>query len=109
MFPIYTNKTIMFGKKILFFCLQACLRVGRLMEEGKAQTEMMSILKSNATGKSLWVARMARDMLGGNGVCDEYHVIRHLLNMEAAVTFEGTVDIHALVLGRAITGLQAFK
>ncbi|KAM6389906.1 LOW QUALITY PROTEIN: glutaryl-CoA dehydrogenase [Rhynochetos jubatus] len=88
--------------------LQACLRLGRLKDEGRAAPEMVSMLKRNSCGKALAVAREARDMLGGNGVCDEYHVIRHLLNLEAVNTYEGTHDIHALILGRAITGIQAF-
>lgn len=88
--------------------LQSCLRLGRLLDEKKACPEMISILKRNNCGKALDVARQARDMLGGNGVADEYHVIRHLLNLESVNTYEGTHDIHALILGRAITGLQAF-
>uniref|UniRef100_A0A8C3JPK4 Glutaryl-CoA dehydrogenase, mitochondrial n=1 Tax=Calidris pygmaea TaxID=425635 RepID=A0A8C3JPK4_9CHAR len=88
--------------------LQACLRLGRLKDEGKAAPEMVSMLKRNSCGKALAIAREARDMLGGNGVCDEYHVIRHLMNLEAVNTYEGTHDIHALILGRAITGIQAF-
>ncbi|XP_068524623.1 glutaryl-CoA dehydrogenase, mitochondrial [Anas acuta] len=88
--------------------LQACLRLGRLKDEGRAPPEAVSMLKRNSCGKALDIARQARDMLGGNGVCDEYHVIRHLLNLEAVNTYEGTHDIHALILGRAITGLQAF-
>ncbi|KAM4643848.1 LOW QUALITY PROTEIN: glutaryl-CoA dehydrogenase [Amazona ochrocephala] len=88
--------------------LQACLRLGRLKEEGRAAPEMVSMLKRNSCGKALSIAREARDMLGANGVCDEFHVIRHLLNLEAVNTYEGTHDIHALILGRAITGIQAF-
>ncbi|XP_057255876.1 glutaryl-CoA dehydrogenase, mitochondrial [Pezoporus wallicus] len=88
--------------------LQACLRLGRLKDEGRAAPEMVSMLKRNSCGKALSIAREARDMLGGNGVCDEFHVIRHLLNLEAVNTYEGTHDIHALILGRAITGIQAF-
>ncbi|XP_064355433.1 glutaryl-CoA dehydrogenase, mitochondrial [Dromaius novaehollandiae] len=89
--------------------LQACLRLGRLRDEGRAAPELASMLKRNSCGKALEVARQARDMLGGNGICDEYHVIRHLLNLEAVNTYEGTHDIHALILGRAITGIQAFS
>jgi len=89
--------------------LQACLQVGRLKDEGKATPEMISLIKRNSCGKSLDIARMARDMHGGNGVHDEYHVIRHVMNLEAVNTYEGTHDIHALILGRAITGIQAFK
>src|SRR5688572_952229 len=88
--------------------LQACLRVGRLMDEGRATPEMVSLIKRNSCGKSLDIARTARDMHGGNGVADEFHVIRHVLNLEAVNTYEGTHDIHALILGRAQTGLNAF-
>ncbi|XP_064479390.1 glutaryl-CoA dehydrogenase, mitochondrial-like [Ornithodoros turicata] len=87
---------------------QACLRVGRLFDEGKMCPEMVSLVKRNSCGKSLDIARAARDMLGGNGISDEYHVIRHMMNLEAVNTYEGTHDVHALILGRAITGLQAF-
>ncbi|XP_026761819.2 glutaryl-CoA dehydrogenase, mitochondrial [Galleria mellonella] len=87
---------------------QACLRVGRLIDQGEAAPEMTSIIKRNNCGKALEIARMARDMLGGNGVSDEYHVIRHVMNLEAVNTYEGTHDIHALILGRAITGIPAF-
>ncbi|XP_077981045.1 glutaryl-CoA dehydrogenase, mitochondrial-like [Glandiceps talaboti] len=89
--------------------LQACLRVGRLKDQGRAAPEMISMIKRNSGGKALDIARNARDMLGGNGVVDEYHIIRHVMNLEAVNTYEGTHDIHALILGRAITGLQAFK
>ncbi len=88
--------------------LEACYRVSRLREEGKATPEMISLLKRNATSKALEVARTARDMLGANGIVDEYHVIRHLLNLETLNTLEGTYDIHTLILGRAQTGIQAF-
>ena len=88
--------------------LQACLRVGRLMDEGRAAPEMISLIKRNSCGKSLDIARMARDMHGGNGIHDEYHVIRHMINLETVNTYEGTHDVHALILGRAQTGLQAF-
>jgi glutaryl-CoA dehydrogenase len=88
--------------------LQACLRVGRLMDEGSAAPEMISLIKRNSCGKSLDIARMARDMHGGNGIHDEYHVIRHMINLETVNTYEGTHDVHALILGRAQTGLQAF-
>ncbi|CAH2232874.1 glutaryl-CoA dehydrogenase, mitochondrial [Pararge aegeria] len=88
--------------------LQACLHVGRLKDEGLVAPEMISLLKRNNCGKSLEIARVARDMLGGNGVSDEYHVIRHVMNLEAVNTYEGTHDVHALILGRAITGIQAF-
>ena len=88
--------------------LQACLRVGRLMDEGKAVPEMVSLIKRNSCGKALDIARLARDMHGGNGIHDEYHVIRHMINLETVNTYEGTHDVHALILGRAQTGLQAF-
>uniref|UniRef100_A0A7S4JSV2 glutaryl-CoA dehydrogenase (ETF) n=2 Tax=Odontella aurita TaxID=265563 RepID=A0A7S4JSV2_9STRA len=87
---------------------QACLQVGRLMEKGIAAPDMISMIKRNSCGKSLDIARMARDMLGGNGVSDEYHIIRHVMNLEAVNTYEGTHDIHALILGRAITGIPSF-
>ncbi|MFP6757582.1 MAG: acyl-CoA dehydrogenase family protein, partial [Alphaproteobacteria bacterium] len=89
--------------------LQAALRVGRLKDEGRATPEMMSLIKRNNTGKALDIARVARDMHGGNGIADEYHVIRHMMNLEAVNTYEGTHDVHALILGRAQTGIQAFK
>ena len=88
--------------------LQGCLRVGRLMDEGKAMPEMISLIKRNSCGKALDIARMSRDMHGGNGIHDEYHVIRHMINLETVNTYEGTHDVHALILGRAQTGLQAF-
>tara|TARA_B100000029_G_C17595064_1_gene963825 strand:- start:1475 stop:2701 length:1227 start_codon:yes stop_codon:yes gene_type:complete len=88
--------------------LQACLRVGRLMDEGRATHEMVSIIKRNSCGKALEIARTARDMHGGNGISDEFHVIRHMLNLESVNTYEGTHDIHALLLGRAQTGIPAF-
>ena len=88
--------------------LQVSLRIGRLMDEGRATPEMVSMAKRNACGKALDIARMARDMHGGNGVSDEFHVIRHAMNLEAVNTYEGTHDIHALILGRAQTGLAAF-
>jgi len=88
--------------------LQSCLQLGRLKEEGKLVPEMISILKRNNCGKSLAIARECRDMLGGNGISDEYHIIRHVMNLEAVNTYEGTHDIHALIIGRGITGLPAF-
>merc|ERR1712178_128961 len=88
---------------------QACLQVGRLKDQGKAAPEMISMIKRNNCGKALDIARMSRDMLGGNGISDEYHVIRHAMNLEAVNTYEGTHDIHALIVGRGITGLQAFQ
>jgi glutaryl-CoA dehydrogenase len=88
--------------------LQACLRVARLIDEGAAAPEMVSLVKRNSCGKALEIARMARDMHGGNGIADEFHVIRHMVNLETVNTYEGTHDIHALILGRAQTGIQAF-
>jgi glutaryl-CoA dehydrogenase len=88
--------------------LHSCLRLGRLKDQGKATPEMVSILKRNSTGKSLDIARAARDMHGGNGIVDDYHVIRHMMNLETVNTYEGTHDIHALILGRSMTGLAAF-
>ncbi len=88
--------------------LHACLRVGRLMDEHRATPEMVSLIKRNNAGKALDIARVARDMHGGNGISDEFHVIRHAMNLEAVNTYEGTHDVHALILGRAITGIQAF-
>ena len=88
--------------------LQASLRIGRLMDEGRATPEMVSLAKRNSCGKALDIARVARDMHGGNGVSDEFHVIRHAMNLEAVNTYEGTHDIHALILGRAQTGISAF-
>jgi len=88
--------------------LQACLRVGRLKDEGKLPIELISMVKRNSCMKSIQIARQARELLGGNGIADEYHIIRHVMNLEAVNTYEGTNSIHALILGRAITGLQAF-
>jgi len=88
--------------------LQGSLRVGRLKDEGKSTPDMVSLIKRNSTGKALEIARIARDMHGANGVSDEYHVIRHVMNLEAVNTYEGTHDIHALILGRAQTGIAAF-
>ena len=120
----YTLDRIMFGKPLaatqliqkkladmqteITLGLQGALRVGRLLDEGRATPEMISLVKRNSCGKSLDIARMARDMHGGNGVADEYHVIRHMMNLEAVNTYEGTHDVHALILGRAQTGLNAF-
>src|SRR5687767_6199971 len=89
--------------------LQGCLRLGRMKDEGSASPEITSILKRNSCGKALDVARVARDMLGGNGISDEFGVARHLVNLEVVNTYEGTHDIHALILGRAQTGIQAFN
>lgn len=89
--------------------LQGCLRLGRMKDEGTAAVEITSIMKRNSCGKALEIARMARDMLGGNGISDEYAIARHLVNLEVVNTYEGTHDIHALILGRAQTGIQAFS
>ena len=89
--------------------LQGCLRLGRLKDEGEAPVEITSIMKRNSCGKALEIARAARDMMGGNGISDEFGVARHLVNLEVVNTYEGTHDIHALILGRAITGIAAFN
>ena len=89
--------------------LQGCLRLGRMKDEGTASVEITSIMKRNSCGKALDIARLARDMMGGNGISDEFGVARHLVNLEVVNTYEGTHDIHALILGRAITGIQAFQ
>lgn len=107
-------QTQLFQKKLadmqteISFGLQGCLRVGRLMDEAQGAPEMISILKRNNCGKALDIARMSRDMHGGNGISAEFQVIRHMLNLETVNTYEGTHDVHALILGRAQTGLQAF-
>jgi glutaryl-CoA dehydrogenase len=88
--------------------LQGCLRLGRMKDEGTAHPSVTSIMKRNSCGKALDVARMARDMLGGNGISDEFGVIRHMVNLEVVNTYEGTHDIHALILGREQTGISAF-
>jgi glutaryl-CoA dehydrogenase len=111
--PLASNQLIQ--KKLadmqteIALALQACLRLGRMKDEGTASPEITSILKRNSCGKALDIARMSRDMHGGNGISDEYGVIRHLLNLEVVNTYEGTHDIHALILGRAQTGIQAFS
>ena len=87
---------------------QACFQVGKLLDSNKAAIEMISMTKRNSCGKSLDIARVARDMLGGNGVSDEYHIIRHVMNLEAVNTYEGTHDVHALIIGRGITGIPSF-
>ena len=89
--------------------LAGCLRLGRMMDSGQSSPEAISLLKRNNCGKALDIARVSRDLHGANGIADEYHVIRHVLNLEAVNTYEGTHDIHALVLGRAQTGIQAFS
>ena len=89
--------------------LQGCLRVGRLKEEGRVETPMISLIKRFSTLTALAVARESRDMHGGNGITEDFHVMRHMINLETVKTYEGTADIHALILGRAQTGIQAFK
>ena len=89
--------------------LFAVHQVSRLKDEGTYAPEMISLIKRKSCGKSLEIARNSRDILGGNGICDEYHIIRHVMNLESVNTYEGTHDIHALILGRGITGLQAFE
>jgi glutaryl-CoA dehydrogenase len=120
----YTMSRMMFGRPLaatqliqkkladmqteITIALQSVLRLGRLLDEGQAAPEMISLCKRNSCGKALDIARVARDMHGGNGIADEYHVIRHVMNLEAVNTYEGTHDVHALILGRAQTGLSAF-
>ena len=120
----YTMQRMMFGRPLaatqliqkkladmqteITLGLQSVLRLGRLLDEGRGAPEMISLCKRNSCGKALDIARVARDMHGGNGIADEYHVIRHVLNLEAVNTYEGTHDVHALILGRAQTGLSAF-
>jgi len=89
--------------------LLGCLQVGRLKDQGKIAPEMISMIKRNSCDKAITIARKCRDMLGGNGISDEYHIIRHVMNLEAVITYEGTHNIHSLILGRAITGLQSFS
>jgi len=110
--PLAANQLIQ--KKLADMCveislgLQGCLRVGRLMESGSYSPDMISIVKRNSCGKAIDIARQSRDMLGGNGISDEYHIIRHMMNLEAVNTYEGTHDVHALIIGRAITGIPSF-
>ncbi len=110
--PLAANQLIQFKLANMMgeiaFGLQAALRVGRLLDDDAATPEMISLIKRNSCGKALDIARTARDMHGGNGISDEFHVIRHVMNLEAVNTYEGTSDIHALILGRAQTGIQAF-
>jgi glutaryl-CoA dehydrogenase len=111
--PLAANQLIQFKlanmQSQIAFALQGCLRIGRLKDEGRALTPMISMIKRNSTLVSLDIAREARDMLGGNGITEDFHVIRHMLNLETVKTYEGTADIHALILGKAQTGIQAFK
>ena len=88
--------------------IQSALRLGRMMDDGSATPEIVSMLKRNSCGKALDIARVARDMLGGNGISDDFGVIRHVVNLEVVNTYEGTHDVHALILGRAQTGISAF-
>lgn len=88
--------------------LQGCLQMGRLMDNDHCPVELISMMKRNSCGKALNIARSARDMHGAYGIVDEYHIIRHMMNLETVNTYEGTHDIHALILGKAITGIQAF-
>ena len=110
--PLAANQLIQ--KKLADMCTelalgyQSVLQVGRLMDANKHTPEMISLIKRNSCGKALDIARQARDMLGGNGISDEYHIIRHCMNLEAVNTYEGTHDIHALILGKSITGISAF-
>jgi len=110
--PLAANQLIQF--KMADMCTeialagQAALQVGRLKDEGKVHPDMISLIKRNSFVKSLDIARKARDMLGGNGIVDEYHIIRHVMNLETVNTYEGTADIHALILGRGITGIPSF-
>lgn len=120
----YTMQRLMFGRPLaatqliqkkladmqteITLGLQSVFRLGQLMDAGQAAPEMISMLKRNSCGKALEIARAARDMHGGNGIADEHHVIRHVMNLEAVNTYEGTHDVHALILGRAQTGLSAF-
>ena len=110
--PLAANQLIQFKlaemQSEIALGLQGALRVGRLLDEDAATPEMISLIKRNSCGKALDIARTARDMHGGNGISDEFHVIRHVMNLEAVNTYEGTSDIHALILGRAQTGIQAF-
>jgi len=111
--PIASNQLIQkeFSDMLveITFGLQGCLQVGRLKEENKATPEMISMIKLNSCNKAIHIARAARDILGGNGICDDYHIMRHVMNLEAVITYEGTKSIHSLILGRAITGIQAFS
>ncbi len=110
--PLAANQLIQFKLSNMMseiaFALQGALRVGRLFDRGQATPEMISLVKRNSCGAALDIARSSRDMHGGNGIADEFHVIRHVMNLEAVNTYEGTSDIHALILGRAQTGIQAF-
>lgn len=111
--PLASNQLIQFKMADMIteiaLASQAVLQVGRLKDEGLCPPEMISLVKRNSCVKSLNIARNARDMLGGNGIVDEYHIIRHMINLETVNTYEGTADIHALILGRAITGIQSFS
>jgi glutaryl-CoA dehydrogenase len=121
----YAKQRVQFGKPIastqlvqqklvnmhteINLALQACLRMSRIIDDGKGSPELISLMKRNSAQKALEIARTARDILGGNGILDEYQVIRHMVNLETVNTYEGTHDIHTLILGRALTGMSAFK
>lgn len=111
--PLASNQLIQFklanAVTEISLALLSSIHVGRLKDEGKITPEMISLIKRNSCVQSLAIARECRDMLGGNGISDEYHVLRHAINLETVNTYEGTQDIHALILGRAITGIQAFQ
>ncbi len=111
--PLAANQLIQFKlanmQTNITLGLQGCLRLGRLKDEGKAETPMISMMKRYCTVTALDIAREARDMHGGNGIMDEFHIMRHVMNLETVKTYEGTADVHALILGRAQTGIQAFK
>lgn len=111
--PIASNQLVQFKlanmQTQIALALQACLRVGRLKDEGRAATQMISLIKRNSSLIALDIAREARDIHGGNGIMEEFHVMRHMVNLETVKTYEGTADIHALILGHAQTGIQAFK
>ena len=102
------QKKLADGQTEIFVGLQACIQAGRLKEKGQLSPETVSMIKRNSCGKALTIAREARDMLGGNGIAEDYPVMRHMVNLETVNTYEGTHDIHALILGRAITGMSAF-
>lgn len=111
--PLASNQLIQFkmadALTEITLAEHAVLQVARLKDEGRVHPDMISLVKRNSCVKSLEIARKCRDMLGGNGIVDEYHIIRHMINLETVNTYEGTADIHALILGRAITGIQSFQ
>jgi glutaryl-CoA dehydrogenase len=111
--PLASNQLVQFKMADMLteiaLAEHAVLQVARLKDAGQVHPDMISLVKRNSCVKSLDIARKARDMLGGNGIVDEYHIIRHMINLETVNTYEGTADIHALILGRAITGIQSFQ